>query len=209
MENAIKIQLPLSVSYPALEAVLQQQLVGQYIPKPEDASGTPPYAQILDIGIAKSSTGSYDVMLRVKIRILRTVLKRDEVELYVLATLGYDNTAEQLFVRKFNVVSRTSSGFYNTALEVLANKVAYSQILKRASINLGDIVAQELKKANVLLEEGLELKGATLTGKVESVLVQDITPHPGKLSLLLELKGNVAADVFDLLSLMPAKQEQG
>lgn len=203
MDNAIKIQLPITVSYPALEDVLRKQLVGEYIPKPEEGSETPPYAQILDVGIAKSSTGSHDVVLNVKIRILRTVLKRDKVDLFVLATLGYDNAAEQLFVRKFNLSSRTSSGFYNTALEVLANKVAYNQILRKASINLREILANEMQRANGLLEKGLELKGAKLVGKVEMVHIRDIVPQPGRVLLLLELQGNLEADIVDLISLMP------
>ncbi|MDX5482032.1 MAG: DUF4403 family protein [Hymenobacteraceae bacterium] len=205
MENAVKIQLPISVTYPALEGALKKQFVGEYIPKQDENTNEPPYAQILDVGIAKSNTGPNDVVLGIKIRILRTVLKRDQVDLLVTATLDYDNASEQLSVRKFKVDSRTSSGFFNTALEVLANKVAYNQIIKKTRINLGEIIGEQLGKANGMLEKGLELKGAKLLGQVNAVRVQDIVPQPGRVSLLLEVQGNLEADVFDLLSLMPEK----
>lgn len=202
MENAIRIQLPVAITYPALEDVLKKQMVGEYIPRPDEGT---PYAQILDVGVAKSSAGANDIILAIKMRILRTVLKRDQVDLFVLATLDYDNEAEQLFVQKFNLESRTSSGFYNTALEVLANKVAYNQIIKKARFNLREIISKELEKANGLLDKGLELKGFKLVGKVEKVRVQEVKPIAGRVSLILEVQANLEADVFDLLSLMPTE----
>lgn len=204
MENAIRIQLPITVTYAALEDILKQQMVGEFIPRPEEGSEEPPYAQILDVGIAKSSTGPGDVILAVKIRVLRTMLKRDQVDLYVQATLNYDAATEELYVQSFKLESRTSSGFYNTALEVLANKVAYNQILKKARFNLREIILKELEKANGMLHNGLELKGVKLMGKVEAAQVHEIAFQPGRVLLLLEVQGNLEADVFDLLSLMPA-----
>ena len=180
-------------------------MVGKPVPKPEEGVQTPPYGQILDIGISGSSTGAYDVILRIKLRILRTVLKRDQVDLYVFATLGYDNATQQLFVRKFKMNSRTSSGFYNTALEVLVNNAAYNQIIKKARVNLSEIVSEELHKVNSKLEEGLELKGVKVMGVVQGVRVQDIMPQQDQVTLSFELQGNMEVDIFDLLSLMPAE----
>lgn len=205
MENAIKIQLPISVLYPALEDVLKQQMLGEYIPKQEEGQNQAPYAQILDISIAGNSTVAHTVILRIKLKILRTVLKRDKVDLLVLAEPAYDNATQQLFVRKFKLDSRTSSGFYNTSLEVLANKVAYNQILKKTRFNLKEIISKEIKKANGLLDSGLELKGVKLRGILEQLRLQDIAPRPESLTLLLELQGNLEAEIFDLISLMPAK----
>ncbi|WP_299758031.1 DUF4403 family protein [uncultured Pontibacter sp.] len=205
MEDAVRIYIPVSVSYPALEEVLKSQLIGEHIPKPEAGSDTPPYAQILDVGIRGANEGPNKVILRVKIRILRTMLKRDSVDLYVLATLGYDNAAQQLFVQQFHLTSRTNSGFFNTGLEVLVNKVAYSQIIKKARVNLKQIIASELQKANGMLADGLDLKGIKLTGAVNEVRVQDITPLPDKLILSVELTGNIEANVLTLTNLLPAK----
>ena len=204
MEDSVRIYVPVSISYPALQGVLKNQLIGKYIPEQEAGE---PYAQILDVGISGSSAGSNQVILRIRIRILRTVMKRDQVDLYVLASLGYDNIAQQLFVPQFHLTSRTSSGFYNTALEVLVNKVAYNQILSKARVNLRDIVSGEVSKANTLLQEGLELKGIRVFGAVHEVSVQDITALPDKVTLSVELKGNVAeANVLDLSELLPPAQ---
>jgi hypothetical protein len=203
MENAIRIQLPISVSYPALEEVLKEKVVGEYIPRPEEGVNEPPYARILDARIEGSSAGDYDVILRIRISILRTVLKRDQVDLLVQASLAYDNETQKLFVRKYKLDSKTSSGFFNSGLEVLANKVAYNQIIKKARFNLGDLISRELNKANGLLESGLELKGIKLLGKVERVRVQNVKAKTDGISLLLELQGNLEVRISDLLSLMP------
>jgi hypothetical protein len=203
MENFVKIQVPISISYSALESVLKKQLVGEFIPKAAEGSEASPYAQILDVGLAGSSSGAGDIFLKVRIRILRTVLKRDNVDLYVQATPGYDNATQQVFIRKFNMQAQTSSRFYNSSLEVLVNKVAYNQIIQKARVNLQEILERELKKANGLLEKGLELKGLKLVGAVEAVRVQDITPKPNRMFLKLEASANVEVDVLDLSELMP------
>lgn len=205
MENAIKIQVPISVSYPALEGILKKQMVGEYIPRQEEGTTSLPYAQILDIGISGSAAGANEVILKIRIKILRTVLKRDQVDLLVFATLGYDNASQQLFVRKFKLDSRTPSGFYNTSLEMLANSVAYNQIIKKTRFNLKEIISKELQKANGMLEKGLELKGLKLLGAVEEARLQDISPQLDQVSLLFELQGNLNAEIFDLISLMPDK----
>ncbi|MBX0332130.1 DUF4403 family protein [Pontibacter sp. HSC-14F20] len=204
MENFVKIQVPITVSYPALEGVLKKQLVGEYIPKPSEEASDSPYAQILDVGLAGSSSGNGDIILRVRIRILRTILKRDNVDLYVLATPGYDNDTQQVYIRRFNMQAQTTSRFYNSSLEVLVNKVAYNQIIQKARVNLAEIISGELIKANGMLETGMELKGLKLTGAVEEVRVQDITPKSNRMFLNLELQAKVEVDVFDLSELLPA-----
>jgi len=204
MEHLVKIQVPVSISYPALESALKKQLVGEYIPKPTDGEDAAPYAQILDVGIAGSSTGDNDILLNVRIRILRTILKRDQVDLYVVATLGYDNAAQQVYVQQFRLESKTSSRFFNSGLEMLVNNVVYNQIIQRARVNLQEIFSKELKKANGLLSNGLELKGLKLEGAVEDVRVHNLSLKPKRVLLDLELQANIQVDVLDLSELMPA-----
>ncbi|MHA6249919.1 DUF4403 family protein [Pontibacter sp. CAU 1760] len=203
MESPINIHLPITISYPALEGVLQKQAVGQYIPKPEAGVDSQPYAKILGVEMTGHATGGYNVVLWVKLKILRTVLKRDEVNLQILATVGYDNAAQNLYVRQFKLSSMTSSSFYNTALEVLANKVAYSQIVSKSQVYLNDILAAEMKRVNGMLAEGVALKGASLQGEVKELSILDVVPQPQHVSLSLKLEGNLQVHIKDLLSVMP------
>ncbi|MCC9136258.1 DUF4403 family protein [Pontibacter silvestris] len=205
MDNPIKIYVPVKVTYSALEDVLKKQVVGEYIPKPDEGDSIAPYAQILDVRLEETNSDAYNIGLRIRLRVLRTVLKRDQVDLQVQVSLDYDNTMQQLFVRKFRLESKTSSGFYNTALEVLANKVAYNQILKKAKANLAEIIAGEVKKVNELLKKGLDLKGLNLLGTVNEIQVHDITPMPDHVSLSFELQGKLEVAISDLISFMPAK----
>lgn len=207
MENPIQLTIPLTISYAALEGVLQQQLIGMYIPQPEEGEAANPYARVLDVGVSGSRGGGYNLLLRVQLRILRTVLKRDKVELYASVALAYNNDTQQVYVQHFSMESATSSGFYNTALEVLVNKVAYNQIIEKARVNVGEIIAKELEKVNSQLTEGMDLKGIKLKGAVTTVTVQDIEPKPDGLSLRLLAQGNLEVAVLDLASLMPPKTE--
>ncbi|TXK50258.1 DUF4403 family protein [Pontibacter qinzhouensis] len=203
MENLISIQLPIKIAYAAVEGLLKKQLVGEYIPKPEAGKEESPYAQILDVGVAGSSAGEGTIFLHVKLRILRTLMKRDQVDLYVVASVGYDNEAQYVFVKNFKVESRTRSTFYNKALEVLVNKVAYNQIIQKANVNLQAILSVQLQKLNTQLAEGLQVKGLKLKGAVSEVAVQNILPQPDRITLSVEVKAALEAEVFDLLSLMP------
>lgn len=203
MENPVQLTIPLTVSYAALESVLQQQLVGMYIPQPENGTATNPYAQVLDVGITGSRAGAYNVQLRVQLKILRTVLKRDKVDLYASVALAYDNATQQVYVQRFSMESATTSGFYNTALEVLVNKVAYNQIIDKARVDVSVIIDKELEKVNDQLAHGLELKGLKLRGAVEAVTVQDIVPKPDGLSLRVQAQGNLEVAVNDMSGFLP------
>ncbi|RIJ34284.1 DUF4403 family protein [Pontibacter oryzae] len=205
MESPIQISLPITVSYAALEAVLQKQLIGEFIPKPEDRATANPYAQVLHVGIAGTSAGAYNLLLRVQLKILRTVLKRDKVDLYASVALAFDNASEQLYVKQYSMESHTSSGFYNTALQVLVNKVAYNQIIDKARIDLKAIIGVELKKVNSQLGQGMELKGLKLKGAIGVVAVQNIVPKADGLSLVLQAQGNLEVAIHDLASLLPPK----
>jgi len=203
MENTIHLNIPITVTYSALESILQQQLIGMYIPPTEDGTTSSPYGQVLDVGITGSRAGAYNVQLRVQIRILRTVLKRDKVDLYASVALAYDNTTQQVYVQQFSMESATTSGFYNTALEVLVNKVAYNQIIEKARVDVGLIIDKELQKVNNQLAEGMELKGLKLTGNVTAVAVQDILPKPEGLTLNVQVQGNLEVAVNDVSEFLP------
>ncbi|WP_242917792.1 DUF4403 family protein [Pontibacter liquoris] len=203
MDKPVQLNVPVSVSYAALEGVMQQQLVGMYIPQPEEGAPTNPYARVLDVRIAGSKAGANIVLLRVQLQILRTVLKRDKVAINASVALGYDNAKQQVYVQQFSMASVTSSSFYNTALEVLINKVAYHQIIDKARVDLRPIISAELEKVNDQLAQGWDLKGLTLTGTVEVVDVQDIAPKPDYLSLRLLVQGNLEVAVQDLSSFLP------
>lgn len=203
MQHPVSINVPISVSYAALERVVQQQLVNTFIPKPEPDTTVSPYAQILGVGLTGSSAGTYNLLLQVQLKILRTVLKRDKVDLYASVALAFDNDTQQLYVRHFVVEAHTTSGFYNTALQVLINKVAYPQIIQKARIDLKQLLATELDKLNSQLAQGLAVPGLNLTGAVAGIAVQDITFTPDELTLRAEAQGNLHVAIHDLLRLLP------
>lgn len=208
MENNVNIHVPITITYPALEGVLRAKMVGEYIPRIDKGSNEAAYAQILNVSIAGNSVGAYDLALKIKIRILRTVLKRDNIDLFVQASLGYDQAGQQLYIKRFKVDSRTQSGFFNTALEVLANNVAYEKILQKAKVNLKDIIAKEKEKVNALLANGLEpVKGVFVKGIIDEISVPDMVAHSDSLALSLILHANVEAEITDLTSLLAAKKD--
>ncbi len=205
MENSISIRVPITISYPALEAAVRQKMAGEFITNKDQAGVEVRHAQILDVAITGSSNPAYDLTINLKVSILRTLLKRDAVDLLVRASLAYDNERQLLYVSRYKVDSRTQSSFYNASLEVLANSVANSQILKRARVDLSTIINREVAKVNAQLETGMEIKGILLSGAVTGVHVQDINPQPDQISLVLLMSGNLAVEILDLTTLMQAR----
>lgn len=203
MENTISINLPVFISYPALEAAVKKKMAGEFIKTREHTGEEVRQAQILNIAIGYSSHPAYDLVINLRISILRTLLRREAVDLQVLASLAYDNEQQLLYVSKYTVDARTQSSFYNGSLELLANNVGYGQIIKKARVSVREILAREQLKVNGLLAEGLKLKGLTLTGSVGEVMIQNLYAQPEQLSLILIVKANVEAAITDLISLMP------
>lgn len=203
MENNIAIKVPITIAYAALEGAARKKMEGEYISTKDGAGEETRHAQVHSLAIAPSQQPGYHLVIDLKLSVLRTLLKRDGVDLRVQAALGYDNERQLLFLSRYKVDARTSSSFYNGSLEVLANSVAQSQILKKARLDLRALISRELAKVNSMLEQGKEMKGIVLRGQVDSVQVQDITPQPEGVSLLLVMYGQVAAEVRDLEGLMP------
>lgn len=205
MENNIAIKVPITVSYAALERAARKKMEGEYISTKDGAGEETRHAQIHSLAIAPSNQAGYNLVINLKLSVLRTLLKRDRVDLQVQAALGYDNDRQFLFLSKYKVDARTSSSFYNASLEVLANNVVQSQVLKKAKVDLRQIIDRELGKVNSRLEAGMEaVKGVVLAGMVDSVRVQGIATRPEGVSMLLLMSGRLAVEILDLDGLMPS-----
>lgn len=198
----ISVHVPVTVSYPALEAAARKKMLGQSLP-PADGRGEDPYARVLDLRLAPSTSPGYELIVKLKLDILRTFFKREGVDLLVLVGLGYDNDRQLLFVRSYKVDARTQSRIYNASLEVLANKAGYDQILKKTRFKVGDIIAREVQKINDKLAPGLGIKGLVLNGALHQLKVYDISAQQEGMRFSVGLEGNLVAEVHDLLSLMP------
>lgn len=203
MDQNIAIKVPINISYAALEGAVKKKMEGEYISTKEGAGEETRHAHIQQVAVAPSQKPGYHLVIDLKLSILRTLLKREGVDLRVQAALGYDNERQLLFLTRYHIDARTSSSFYNGSLEVLANSVAQGQILKKARLDLRAIITRELAKVNAMLEQGKEMKGIVLTGQVDSVRVQDITPQAEGVSLLVIMYGQLAAEIRDLSGLMP------
>jgi hypothetical protein len=198
----ISLHLPITLTYPALEAAARKKMLGEALP-PASSRGEEPYARLVDLRMAPSSSPGWELIVKLKLDILRTFFKREGVDLLVLVALGYDNGRQLLYVRDYKVDARTGSRIYNTSLEVLANKAGYDKILKKTRFAIGDIIARELHKINDKLAAGMALKGLVVSGSLELLRVEDMEARPEGLQLNLRLQGQLQAQVLDLLSLMP------
>jgi hypothetical protein len=200
----IKIRVPVSIPYTSLEEALRLKMVGEYISAKDDSGEEVKYAQILGVSLFNSSLKSYDITVALRLKVLRTLFKRDSVDIYVHAAVGYDNSRQQLFLSRYNMDVRTQSSFYNTGLEVLANTIASNKILDKSRFDVGGKIAEQVAKINGQLETGLEVKGLRLKGAVAGVNVQDIQLQETSITLLVIVSADVEVEVLDLLSLIPA-----
>ncbi|WP_224997817.1 DUF4403 family protein [Cesiribacter sp. SM1] len=200
----INIRIPVRISYASLEEALRLKLVGEYISAKDDSGEEVKYAQVLGVSLFNSNVKSYDITVALRLKVLRTLFKRDSVDIYVHAAMGYDNGRQQLFLSRYNLDVRTSSSFYNAGLEVLANTIASNKILGKTRLDLGAKITEQVQKVNGQLETGLEVKGLRLTGAVSTVNVQDLMLQASGVSLQLIVSADVDVEVVDLLSLIPA-----
>lgn len=197
------IRVPIQVPYTSLEQAMRLKMVGEYISAKDDSGEEVKYAQILGVSLFNSSLKNYDITLALRLKVLRTLFKKDSVDIYVHAAMGYDNSRQQLFLSRYNMDVRTQSSFYNTGLEVLANTIASNKIMGKSRVDLGAKIGEQVGKINGMLETGMEVKGLKLTGAVASVAVQDILLQENSLSLEVMLGADVAVEVTDLTSLIP------
>ena len=195
LQDDIKFQIPVKISYTAVEAMLRKQLVGEHITTESNGDVTK-YATILDLDLARSHSEGYDLAVDVKFRTLTTFFKNKEGSILLDAKLDFDSAAQQLSVKDYTFDVDSSSWLLSNSLETLAGSFFRDKIRKKMKFDFRPLIEEQLGNINRKLESTIEpVEGISISGFVSGFRILQLPPGEKMLLAIVELKARALVEV--------------
>ena len=193
MKN-IGLALPIKIPYPVLRQLLETKLIGMEIGTSERKRG-----QILRLGLQVSPLPEYDIILGLRVGLVRKVLWTEEVPLYLHAALAFDPESGRLSVGAFKIDFETKNVVLDKALVFLANRMYYRKVLDKASVNLNEMIASKMALLNEKLQSGIpSSQGMVFSGNMENIMITGIEPGPEYIVVYANFKGKAEVTLQNL-----------
>ncbi len=195
----IIVNLPVNITYSAIENMLREKLVGEIIKTEDDNGKISRYAQILDISIDSSEETEYDLVLDVKFQTLTSVFKNKEGRILLYLTIQFEEANQEINVRDFKLKGNTSSWLMNNSLEAMANTLLRGKLMKKMQFNFMPLIEKKIIELNGKMEEPYEVhKGIKLFGRIENFSVKKILPKPVNVLVFVNVSANAVVDVEEI-----------
>ena len=192
--KSIRLTLPIKIPYPVLRQLLETKLIGMEIGTSERKRG-----QILRLGLQVSPLPEYDIILGLRVGLVRKVFWTEEVPLYLHAALAFDPESGRLSVGAFKINFETKNVVLDKALAFLANRMYYRKVLDKASINLNEMIASKMAILNEKLQSGIpSSQGMIFSGNMENISITRIEPGPEYIVVYANFKGKAEVTLQNL-----------
>ncbi|SDE84692.1 protein of unknown function [Pricia antarctica] len=195
MESAnINLTLPIKIPYEVLQQLTDRNLIGMEI-----GTGKRKEGRIVDTNLEASPLPEFDVILVLKMHILRKILVTKEVTLGIHASLTYDTNTGILSVGDFKIDAKSKNFLLNKTLQILANRMYYRKVLDRATINVNELIGPYLTELNERLVPGISSpQGILLHGSIEQINISRIEPLTEHVLVHVQFKGGVEVTIEKL-----------
>lgn len=172
----VNLTLPIKIPYEVLQQLTDRKLIGMEI-----GTGKRKQGRILGTSLEVSPLSEYDVVLGLKMRIIRKILIAKEVKLFIHVSLAYDPDLGRLSVSTFKIDSKSKNFLLDKALELLANRIYYRKVIAKATYNLNELIGPYLTGLNERLRPGISFsQGMILQGTMENITItriESLTDH--------------------------------
>lgn len=188
------LTLPVKIPYEVLQQLTDKVLIGMEIGTGERKQG-----RILSTSIGASALPEYDVVLGLKLRVLRRILMAKEVEVFIQVSLAYDTDLGEISVDTYKIASKSKNFLLDKTLQILANRMYYDKILDKATYNFNTLIDPHLLDINEKLASGITFAQAiTLRGNMKKITVTQIDTLPDHVLVHISFRGGAELSVQQL-----------
>lgn len=195
LNENIRFQVPVKISYKALEGFLRKEMQGEFITTTGNNGEVTKYAEILDIALAKSLEPGYDLAVDVKFRTLTTFFRDKEGSVLLDASLHFDPALQKVSVEDYKFQLDTDSWLLNNSLETLVGTFFREKIKKKMNFELRPLVEEQLGSINEKLEKLEPTDGIVLSGFLSNFRVLQLLPGQELLLIIVEVEGRALVQV--------------
>lgn len=195
----IIVNLPVNITYTAIENILREKIVGEIIKTEDDNGKISRYAQILDISIDSSEDTNYDLVLDVRFQTLTSLFKNKEGKILLYLSISFVESTQEIYVADFKLKGNTGSWLMNNSLEAMANTLLRGKLMKKMQFDFKPLIDEKILELNKKMDEPYEVyKGINLFGKIENFSVKKILPKPLNVLVLVKVTANAVVDVEEI-----------
>lgn len=199
LEDDLRFQIPVKISYSALQGFLREQLVGEHISTTAENGEETRYAVIQDANLAKSHEAGYDLAVDVKFKTLTTFFRNKEGSILLDASLQFDQGTQKLSVKDYKFDVDSSSWLLNNSLETLVGTFFREKIKKKMNFDFRPLIEEQLGNINQILENSIAPKeGITLSGFITSFRLLQLLPGEKVLLAIVEVQGRMLVEVEEI-----------
>lgn len=198
-ENDIQINLPVNISYAAINEFLRENVVGKLIEDEKETGEVTTYAELLGMSIEQSPDERYDLAVDVEFRTLTKLLRNKIGRVWLHVALEFDEAAQEVWVSDFKLDGNTDSWLMNNSLELMANKVMQGSIKNKMRYNFKAEIEKHILELNAKMGDPYEVSsGINLFGRIEKMKVYRIIPKEDKFLVLARIAANAVVDIEKL-----------
>jgi len=195
-QNDIRVNLPVNISYNAINDFLKKNVIGKLIRDEKESGEVTTYAEILDISIEQSPDEKFDIVADVEFRMLTQLLRNKIGRVWLHVDLEFDEPAQEVWVSDFKLDGNTNSWLMNNSLELMANNIMQSSLKNKMKYNFKANIEKHIQDLNSKMGDPYSVSGGiNLYGRIEKLKIYRIIPKQDKFLVLAKIAANAVVDV--------------
>lgn len=199
LQDDLRFQIPVKITYTALEDFLRGQLVGEHISTTSENGEETRYAVLGDVHLAKSQQPGYDLAVDVNFKTLTTFFRNREGSILLDASLHFDQQSQILSVKDYKFDVDSSSWLLNNSLETLVGTFFREKIKKKMRFDFRPLIEEQLGNINKTLEDKVKpTEGIGISGFITSFRILQLLPGEQVLLAIVEVQGNLLVEVEEI-----------
>ena len=192
----IVAKIPLIMTYTAINEVLRQELIGEFLKKNNERKNETRYAQILDISLRKSDRAGFDMEVNLKLKSFLLIHKNTKFHLLVDIALKLDEDLQLIKIEDYKVDNKGLNFITDNIIESVVNKFLYRKMRGKMQFDLIPKLKNQIDEINSNLAESIKVKeGILITGNMENLKLVDIQAKKKHLWVLISLVGWGAVEI--------------
>ena len=192
----IVAKIPLIMTYKAINEVLRQELIGEFLKKNNERKNETRYAQILDISLRKSDRAGFDMEVNLKLKSFLLIHKNTKFHLLVDIALKLDEDLQLIKIEDYKVDNKGLNFITDNIIESVVNKFLYRKMRGKMQFDLIPKLKNQIDEINSNLAESIKVKeGILITGNLENLKLVDIQAKKKHLWVLISLAGWGAVEI--------------
>lgn len=193
------LRLPVKVEYRVLQTYLQKMLLGKILSKGKAHGKTSDHARIQRVLLERSNLDNFDLAVHTRLKLLTTFFRNKKIAVTIHLSLKFDNVSQQLMIQHYKLEGENNGWFTNTLIEKLINNFLYARLKNKMKIDLMPPITKRIEQANEKMISGLVIgDGISLTGKIDTLKIDDIIAGENNLLVLVKLMSNNVLNIHKI-----------